>query len=609
MRFVKFIPLFVFIVCAILLLSSIFMVDTTVEDEFVTGKMRWFHWAVFSLSVSSLCYIICVKENKSFSFSTADGLIIAYISVIMATYNWQLNPVPEKILFMTQLLVLWFLLRFIFMQIRILHLYFIGAIIIVGTIESILGILQLNGFILSNHALFNVTGDFYNPGPFSGFLAIILPLCLWSILKFKTYKTKNWLRIEAYLYYLAWIGLLTIVVVMPAGMSRTAWIATFVSCAWVYWEECLGWQKTKSFFKKYHILSISALLAGCILIVGISIFMYQFKQASADGRFFLWKITTNALMEHPLRGVGMGGFRAAYADAQAKYFASGEGTLTEMMIAGCPDSAFNEFLHMGLEQGFLGLILFVALLYVSLCQGIRNKQTGVVASLFALIVFSLASYPLQLLEFWIVLIVLLGIVNMTCIPVKPICKNTKTFLITISVLVLCSGCLVKQNENFYKSYKEWHRLKVLNNRQMFEESDKGYESLATQMKHRPELLFETASCLIRNGKHSEANKLLYDAMKLTNDPLIYYVSASNEQILGNYSKAEELLLYAANMLPERIYPYYMLLKLYFVSGAVEKNKLINTANVILSKEVKVPSKAVNEMKEYAKEILDSLHVN
>lgn len=98
-------------------------------------------------------------------------------------------------------------------------------------------------------------------------------------------------------------------------------------------------------------------------------------------------------------------------------------------------------------------------------------------------------------------------------------------------------------------------------------------------------------------------------MKLTNDPLIYYVSASNEQILGNYSKAEELLLYAANMLPERIYPYYMLLKLYFVSGAVEKNKLINTANVILSKEVKVPSKAVNEMKEYAKEILDSLHVN
>lgn len=53
----------------------------------------------------------------------------------------------------------------------------------------------------------------------------------------------------------------------------------------------------------------------------------------------------------------------------------------------------------------------------------------------------------------------------------------------------------------------------------------------------------------------------------------------------------------------------MLLKLYFVSGAVEKNKLINTANVILSKEVKVPSKAVNEMKEYAKEILDSLHVN
>lgn len=603
MKITKFIPLSVFAVCAILLLSSIFMVDTTVEDEFVTGKMRWFHWTVLFLSVSSLCYAVCTKKNKPLSFSTADGLILAYIGVTIGTYNWQLNPVPEKILFMAQLLVLWFLLRFIFTQIRILHLYFIGAIIIVGTIEAILGILQLNGIVLSNHALFNVTGDFYNPGPFSGFLAIILPLSLWSVFKFTTYKTKNWLHIEAYLYYLAWIGLLTIIAVLPAGMSRTAWIATLVSCVWICWEECLGWQKTKSIFKKYRILSISALFAGCILIVGMSIFMYQFKQASADGRFFLWKITAKALINHPVRGVGLGGFRAAYADAQAEYFASGEGTEAEMMIAGCPDSAFNEFLHMGLEQGCLGLLLFVALLCYSLFQGIRNRQTGAVAGLSALIVFSLASYPLQLVEFWIVLIVLLGIANMGNIPAKLVCKDTKTFSIAMGILVLCSGCFVKQNENFYQCYKEWHQLKVLNNRLMYEKSDKGYESLVTQMKHRPELLFETASCLIRNGKHSKANDLLYNAMKLTNDPLIYYVSANNEMILGNYPKAEELLLYVANMLPERIYPYYMLLKLYTESMHVEKEKIIKTANIVLTKEAKVPSKAVEDMRKYAKTII------
>ena len=63
------------------------------------------------------------------------------------------------------------------------------------------------------------------------------------------------------------------------------------------------------------------------------------------------------------------------------------------------------------------------------------------------------------------------------------------------------------------------------------------------------------------------------------------------------------------MLPERIYPYYMLIKLYIESMHVEKGKIIKTANIVLTKEAKVPSKAVYEMKEYAKELLDSLGVN
>ncbi len=155
MKIVNSISFFIFTVCAILLFCSIFMVDKTVEDEFVVGKMRWFHWAVFLLSICTLCYTIYAKDYKCFPFSIVDGLLLIYLGVIITTYNWVLNPVPEKLYFMGQLLILWILLRFIFIQIPKLYIYFIGVIIIVGIIEAVLGIFQLNGIISSNHTVFS----------------------------------------------------------------------------------------------------------------------------------------------------------------------------------------------------------------------------------------------------------------------------------------------------------------------------------------------------------------------------------------------------------------------------------------------------------------------
>lgn len=81
----------------------------------------------------------------------------------------------------------------------------------------------------------------------------------------------------------------------------------------------------------------------------------------------MWKITAKAITEQPF-GTGLGGFPAAYAETQAGYFASGKGTDTERLVAGCPEYAFNEFLQIGLEQGVTGLIVFIALLIYSLSQ-------------------------------------------------------------------------------------------------------------------------------------------------------------------------------------------------------------------------------------------------
>ena len=51
-------------------------------------------------------------------------------------------------------------------------------LILAGSVEAVWGLLQVYGYEPSNHSLYALTGSFYNPGPYSGFLAMCLPLAL-----------------------------------------------------------------------------------------------------------------------------------------------------------------------------------------------------------------------------------------------------------------------------------------------------------------------------------------------------------------------------------------------------------------------------------------------
>ena len=52
-----------------------------------------------------------------------------------------------------------------------------------GCIEAAWGLGQLYGVAMSNHAHFILTGSFYNPGPYSGFLAMIFPIAFYEWLR------------------------------------------------------------------------------------------------------------------------------------------------------------------------------------------------------------------------------------------------------------------------------------------------------------------------------------------------------------------------------------------------------------------------------------------
>ena len=77
----------------------------------------------------------------------------------------------------------------------------------------------------------------------------------------------------------------------------------------------------------------------------------------------------------------------------------------------------------------------------------------------------------------------------------------------------------------------------------------------------------------------------------------------NRQVLGDYREAEEELLQAIGILPERLYPYYLLAKLYAEPEFYQADKLRAAASVVLAKKPKVESTAIRKMREEVKKII------
>ena len=581
----------------IFLLCTPFATNSGLANGLVMGKVFWFH---LSMLLFSCCIILSTFNRKYdlFKLSLPDLLWVAFAGITFATYDWELNPEPEKLFFGGQLFAGWFMLRFMLHKYPHLSSFFLFVIATTGVLEAVMGMAQLHGFESSNHSMFNITGTFYNPGPYSGYLAMILPVCL-SIA----------LSTQKAIHYYMWAAVLATVVVLPAGMSRSAWLAAAFSCGWIYWMQAIGWEKTKMKFTLHRKRTFLVIAIVSILAVFATAGLYHLKRDSADGRLLMWKITGKSIVERPATGVGLGGFPAAFAIAQANYFQSGKAAETEKLVAGCPEYAFNEYLQIGSEQGVVGLLVFLLWIGCICRMGIKNKRTGAVGGVLSFAVFALSAYPLQLPEFWILLL-FLGVICVTS-PEGSVSVQTEkrdTWMLSgkggIILMALISIGIGIRQKDFYKAYKKWNRTQMLYNNKAYEAATDDYISLHPLLKGKPEFLFEESQCLNKTEQYAEAVKVLERATQLSADPMIWYTLAKNKQALGEYEQAEKLLQQAIDIVPERIYPYYLLTRLYAEPEFFQPDKLRASANAVLTKEPKVNSQAIREMRNEVNKILD-----
>lgn len=122
-------------------------------------------------------------------------------------------------------------------------------------------------FYPSQHSRFELTGSFFNPGPYSGFLVAILPLAL--------YYTLTACRIAR---ILSGVILVLLLLVLPATLSRGAWLAAIAGCGIVLGNYFHLYNRLKFLFQKHRLASFIATICIFLLVTGTLIGIYQLKK-------------------------------------------------------------------------------------------------------------------------------------------------------------------------------------------------------------------------------------------------------------------------------------------------------------------------------------------
>jgi tetratricopeptide (TPR) repeat protein len=144
------------------------------------------------------------------------------------------------------------------------------------------------------------------------------------------------------------------------------------------------------------------------------------------------------------------------------------------------------------------------------------------------------------------------------------------------------------NLQFYNAHKRWKSTNE--DSETVEECTWRYPYLQDNIK----FLFEYTQSLSALKQYDKSNEILHKAMQISCEPMLYIIMGENCQALKEYKLAEQNFVKAANIVPNRLYPHYMLAKLYHEMGLKDMAEM--EINIVLTKSPKVESVEVEEMR-------------
>lgn len=573
---------------------------------------------------------IAVNKSVYFKIREIDKVLLLWIIYVIG--NGFLHDLSVSLLLLEfcGLCILYLALRQISNK-NIIWLY--AALIIGGGIQAVYGNLQLWGYYPSHHSLFKITGSFFNPGPYGGYLSTVLTVTFGfylfkigfgsEILKTNRQKPE---QIKIIMFPLMAFVALALV----ATYSRAAFLAFLISFVYLINERYkyrLNMLLKRSMTKNISIVTAVFILTGCLLTS-----LYYLKKDSANGRLLIWDISLNMIKEKPIFGYGFDRFKANYMNYQASFFAKNPNA-DEAMVAGDTNYAFNEPLQLTVENGLVGLLIIIIILATVFSSGKKvspterqhlvcrpdldistDKNYIVViakAGIISIIIFSLFSYPGQILPIKTSLVLYLATVanhplqnnlyfQLSHYKLIPYTRHyVKLILIFAFLLLACAGSILLHKQVL--AFKYWESANQYYKFGAYDACLQDFEKAYPLLKTNGDFLTNYGKALSEAEKPNNAIAILKQAEKSYPNTIVYTAIGNSYKALNLYTKAEQAYLYAWYMNPSRFYPKYLLVRLYNENG--QKEKAVNVANELLHKRIKVESEAIREIKAEMNEIV------
>ncbi len=477
-------------------------------------------------------------------------------------------PCNSVFLRATQMLLLYVALRILFSSSSITERPIAFSIIAFSVCELGIGVLQFIQTLASNNVRFPV-GSFQNSGPYAATLAMGLTMTL--------YRQK--IKSATILY----IPISIFTVILTVDMSRAAILSSVICSGIIFWN----------LWKRWFWLVVMV----CVIA---ATFLYHVKEASAEGRLIIYYISFLNILHYPVFGSGIGSFFCQYAKEMARF--SRENPEFNFHSVGVPDYAFNDLLQIGVEQGCFGITFAITTIILTFISLKRRGDTLNIGML-SLLIFSFFSYPFELLPYQIVTVIILAYAGTNVSPEISYWHNDipSSIYYKIIVLALIIPVTLFVNARIIPHVKAEAMYQKMTGITDYRFINDYYKQL-TYLKENPQFLFDFSKLLRKQGKYIESNNILQLGTLVSADPIFRVLQGNNYRDMKCYKKAETAFKQAFHILPNRIYPLYLLMCLYRQMG--EQDKMLHMAKTVLDFKVKIETTETDEMKESAQKVIE-----
>ncbi len=253
---------------------------------------------------------------------------------------------------------------------------------------------------------FRAPATFGNPNWAAAFIGALVPLSL----GLTAIAEHRWLHRAA----TALLVIATVATLSKGGvLAMVAGVLVFV---------CLGQRR-----------GVLAAVLGGAAIVGALVCAFVFASAPwLRGRLFLWRAALLLVGEHPLTGVGLGGYLPAYGRAAASLI---DGDPSAFMPLSSVDFVHHDALQLAAEGGLVTAALFVLVVVSAIVCAHRRADPlsrAVGASLAALAVNGLVDSPMRVPATFALFFFLLGWLS----PIAPRSSTGASRLLLVVIVLL-----------------------------------------------------------------------------------------------------------------------------------------------------------------------------